>query len=574
MKAGLLAIRATNQYRRRDVLAYLGLRYYLDNSAARSDRWAREVAPDLILRREEPCYLTVQHFKEADSLGRVTHREMFLPGPNEALAEASLLDACAQSGELFSPSKSVFSYRLANADDLSGVYQHYMHGLRQRHEAIASACKQSPDAAVLHLDIRRFYPSVTIPRATSAWLSAAESQGMDRHWIDVGLHLLQDHARASATGNGHLLTGPMFSHLVGNLLLRPVDQAMSRLPVRYFRYVDDVTLVGTDAQLDSAMSSLKSSLDELDLSLHGQDSAKWLKVSAETWLLGENDFVEPRRGNSWMSLIGDLKRLLVLSPELREPLLEEFAANEIRLPVPDYASTVQERSYKVRLTELLNATWFRKIARKPSISGLVGHAIELRKQYESEARQLLDTISAADPFLAKRLLPKIRYRFGRLAYLGELAELGKLAGAARTIPALKFQSAVANSIATGDVNEIIDYGANAAQAVAQPLSMRTSQVVVGKQMLNPAAQQALAVLRMNGLSVEGPPLGDAQSQLLKFATFGADRPMMKSSEPFLRELACLHGLSEAPRHQAMLTTAFDAAEEITFDAIEQEHQSS
>ena len=38
MKAGLLAIRATNQYRRRDVLAYLGLRYYLDNSAARSDR--------------------------------------------------------------------------------------------------------------------------------------------------------------------------------------------------------------------------------------------------------------------------------------------------------------------------------------------------------------------------------------------------------------------------------------------------------------------------------------------------------------------------------------------------------
>ena len=574
MKTGLLAIRATNQYRRRDVLAYLGLRYYLDNSAARSDRWAREIAPDLILRRGEPCYLTVQHFKEADSLGRVTHREMFLPGPNEALAEASLLDACAQSGELFSPSKSVFSYRLANADDLSGVYQHYMHGLRHRHEAIASACKQSPDAAVLHLDIRRFYPSVTIPRATSAWLSAAESQSMDRHWVDVGVHLLQDQARASATGNGHLLTGPMFSHLVGNLLLQPVDQAMSRLPVRYFRYVDDITLVGTDTQLESAMSTLKSSLDDLELSLHGQDSAKWLKVSAETWLLGENDFVEPRRGNSWMSLIGDLKRLLVITPELREPLLNEFAANDIRLPVPYYTSTVQERSYKVRLTELLNATWFRKIARKPSISGLVGRATELRNQYDSEARQLLATISAADPFLAKRLLPKIRYRFGRLAYLGELAQLGDLAGAARSIPALKFQSAVANSIATGDVNEIIDYGANAAQAVAQPLSMRTSQVVVGKRMLNPAAQQALAVLRMNGLSVEGATLGDAQSELLKFATSGADRPMMKSSEPFLRELACLHGLSEAPRHQATLTTAFDAAEEITFDAIEQEHQSS
>lgn len=468
----------------------------------------------------------------------------------------------------------MFSYRLANADDLSGVYQHYMYGLRQRHEAITSACKQSPDAQVLHLDIRRFYPSVTIPRATSAWLTAAESQGLDRHWTDVGVRLLQDHARASVTGNGHLLTGPMFSHLVGNLLLRHVDQAMSGLPVRYFRYVDDITLVGSHAQLESTVSTLKSSLDDLDLSLHGQDSAKWLKVSGETWLLGENDFVEPRRGVSWMSLIGDLKRLLVVSPELREPLIAEFAANEIRLPVPDYSAAAQERGYKVRLTELLSTAWFRKIVRRPSISGLVGQAIALREQYQSEAMHLLDKISAADPFLAKRLLPKVRYRFGRLAYLGEPTELRRLAGASGAIPALKFQSAVANSIATGDVTEIIDYGANAAQAVAQPLRMRTGQVVIGQQMLDPAAQQALAVLRMNGFSVDGPQFGDAQSQLLRFATFGADRHMMKSSEPFLRELACLHGLSEAPRHQAMLTTAFDSAEEITFDAIEQEHQSS
>lgn len=574
MKTSSLAVRATNQYRRRDVLAYLGLRYYLESSAARSDRWAQEVATDLILRRGEPCYLTVQHFKEADPLGRVIHREMFLPGPNEALAEASLLDACAQSGEIFSPARSVFSYRLASAGDLSGLYQHYMHGLRQRHQAIAQACKQSPNAEVLHLDIRCFYPSVTIPRAKSVWLTAAESQGMDRHWIEVGMHLLQDHAGASATRDGHLLTGPMFSHLIGNLLLRPVDQAMSRSPVGYFRYVDDITLVGTDTQLEDAMSTLQSSLDALDLSLHGRDSAKWLKIPAKTWLLGENDFTEPKRGNSWMSLIGDLKRLLVFTPELRRPLLDELAASEIRLPVPDYATAVQERGYKNRLAQLLSAAWFRQIARRPSIPQIVGQAIELRKKYEAEARQLLDTISTADPFLAKRLLPKIRYRFGRLAYLADLAELGNLADAARAIPALRFQSAVARSIATGDVSEILDYGVNAAQAVAQPLSMRTPQAVATKAPLNPAAQQALAVLRMNGLSVEGPALGGEQSQLLRFASSGVDRALMKSGEPFLRELACLHGLNEAPRHKAMLSTVFDAAEEITFDAVEQEHQSS
>ena len=276
-----------------------------------------------------------------------------------------------------------------------------------------------------------------------------------------------------------------------------------------------------------------------------------------------------------MSLIGDLKRLLVFSPGLREPLLDELAANAIRLPIPDYESTVQERSYKTRLTELLNTAWFPRIARRPSISRIVEQALELRKQYEVEASQLLDAVRASDPFLAKRLLPKIRYRFGRLAYLGDLTELGKLAEVANSIPALKFQSAVARSISTGDVNEIMDYGVNAAQAVAQPLSMRTPKIILDRQMLNPVAQQALAVLRLNGLSVEGPQLGDDdQSQLLRFATSGVDRTIMKKGEPFLRELACLHGLSEAPRHQAILATAFHAAEEITFDAIEQEHQSS
>jgi hypothetical protein len=573
-KPGLLAVRATNQYRRRDVLAYLGLRYYLASSAARSDRWAREVAADLVMRRREPSYLTVRHFKEADTLGRVAHREIFLPSPNEALAEAALLDACARTGGLFSPSDSVFSYRLANADDLSGVYQHYMHGLRKRHEAIASACRQEPNSEVLHLDIRRFYPNVTIPRASAAWLNAAELQGLNRHWIDVGLRLLQDHGRAATTGRGHLLTGPMFSHLVGNLVLQSVDRAMSALPIRYFRYVDDITLIGNHRQLESAVSVLESSLDELDLSLHGQDSAKWLKVPAETWLLGERDFVEPRQAISWMSLIGDLKRFLVVSPELRGSLIEEFASNEIRLPVPDYEAAAQERGYKVRLKELLSTVWFQSIVRKPSISGLVGQAQALREQYQSETRHLLDKISTADPFFAKRMLPKLRYRFGRLAYLGELAQLRELAGAAAAFPALKFQSAVANAIALGDVNEVIDYGVNAVQAVAQPLRMRTASLVIDKQILDPVAQQSLAVLSMNGFDIEGPELGDKQSQLLKFATLGADRSMLKSSEPFVRELACLHGVSEGPRHEATLTSAFDSAEDIAFDAIEQEHQSS
>ena len=574
MRPGLLAVRATNQYRRRDVLAYLGLRYYLDSSAARSDRWAQEVATDLVLRSTEPCYLTVQHFKESDSLGRVTHRDIYLPGPNEALAEAALLDACARSGGQFMPAGSVYSYRLATADDLSGVYQHYMYGLQQRHEAIATMCRRSPDSEVLYLDIRQFYPSVTISRAFSAWRSAAESQGLSRGWIDVGLKLLDAQSRASAKSKGQLLIGPMLSHLVGNLLLRQVDQAMSQLPIGYCRYVDDITLVGTAAQIKTATLKLEESLHRLDLSLHGEGSAKRLLVPARSWLEGAEDFVEPDKKVSWVSLIGELKRLLVLSPELRESLVNELAENDIRLPVPDYTAAAQERSYKSRLSELFNFSWFRESARKPSIQSILSQAIELRNKYSTETKRWVEEIDTADAFLTKRLLPKIRYGFGRLAYLGDLGELRGLSDTAKHFPRLAFHSAVARSIATGDVSEILNFGVNAAQAVSQPLSMRTTRITFNNPNLNASAQQALSVLRMNGLSPQGPPLGDTQSQLLKLSTSGVDRSMMQSSEPFVRELACLHGLNDVPRHQTMLNTAFDTDEEIAFDAIEQEHQSS
>ena len=59
IRPGILSVRSVNEYRRRDSIAYLGLRYYLDNKAARSDCWAREVATDLVLTRTESPYFRI-----------------------------------------------------------------------------------------------------------------------------------------------------------------------------------------------------------------------------------------------------------------------------------------------------------------------------------------------------------------------------------------------------------------------------------------------------------------------------------------------------------------------------------
>ena len=64
MRPELLAVRAINQYRRRDVLAYLGLRYYLENDCAKNDVWARDISAHLVKTQESPIYYRSYHFKE------------------------------------------------------------------------------------------------------------------------------------------------------------------------------------------------------------------------------------------------------------------------------------------------------------------------------------------------------------------------------------------------------------------------------------------------------------------------------------------------------------------------------
>lgn len=42
---------------------------------------------------------------------------------------------------------------------------------------------------------------------------------------------------------------------------------------------------------------------------------------------------------------------------------------------------------------------------------------------------------------------------------------------------------------------------------------------------------------------------------------------MKSADPFISELAYLHGISDHPRHAAILDIVFDEDEQLALDAV-------
>lgn len=567
-----LAVRALNQYRRRDVIAYLGLRYYLHNSSAQSEVWSRELTPKIVLTRSTRPYLNAHHFKEVGRDAAVKHRPMYLPGPNEALAEVALLDECSRRPEVFGNPDCVFSYHLAAEDDRSGAFAYYSKGLRARHVAITKVCDAEPESVVRYMDIKRFYPSINVELAERAWRSFSEAGNLPDTFRALGDQLIADYkASAPATESG-ILTGPMFSHLIANLVLRDFDKAMeAKFPGRYFRYVDDITIVGGERILKDAETEISSRLGDLGLSLHGEDSPKSLRVPATTWLIGRDDFSDTRDSVSWMTLIGDLKRLLLRNPSLRQPIQEAFASNGIRIPVHDYSAAARERGYLKRVIELAPFSWFRQASRAVTVDSLVSDAVTLRTRFEEELTEYLGSDPRAD-FEKKRLIPKLRFRAGRLAYLSKPETLEKFVESLNRYSELQFHAGVLKAIATREIDALLAMGTNTAQAAAQPLRAANARC----KMLKPAdevAQQSLAVFILNGVAVDHQAPTGPESELLRLARTGPDAAMMRSSDAFIRELACLHGLSE-PRHALTLESAFDEDEHLAIDAVEQLQESA
>lgn len=567
MRPELLALRTANQYRTRDIMAYLGLRYYFANQCARRDRWAEEVSSHLVMSRSGGAYFRSLHFKDVRDDGQVNHREIFLPGPNESYAEAALLAECSRHTAFRIPD-FIFSYRLAENKEVQGVYKPYFLGLQERQQKIAVACKANADQVVHYTDIKRFYPNISSDLAKNAWLRACNASPIASQFRELGSKLIDNHGevcRENSTYGKGLLTGPMFSHLIANLVLRDIDETMSTaFPNRYFRYVDDVVLVGSQQDVATGRVKLATLLRGLGLDLHDADAGKDFELTAANWLNGESDF-SGEDSQGWMFFARDLKQFLISKASSRSKLSSIFAEEGFRIPLPDYGVEVSDARYQDRFFELLRRyPWLqKKILRQTTPNQLLLSAQNLRKEYTARLLQILDKGLNSDAYARKRTISKIRYLTGRLLYLAKPDDLSLFAQSLRQYKELAMLAEILHAVGTRDITRLLQMGSNAAQSAAQVLKLTRSEIACRIENWGCAERQGLAILRANGISVDAP----VDDELNRFALWNErGHKLMNSNDSFIQEMACLHGVSEYPRHPDILGTALDRGEELAFDA--------
>lgn len=566
-----LAIKALNQYRRRDIFPYLALRYYVESSVGRQNRWIKEVCTRLTTQNDNFSYLRMYHFKDVSDDGFI-HRDIYVPAPSEALAEIALITELSKH-EAFIPKPYVYSYRFSSEKEKGGVFKSYFDGFKERHKSISDLCWRTENGVVFYTDIKKFYPSITSKDAISAWDNACKNSELSCDFKKLGLRILENHMKVSekdGTGKG-LLTGPTFSHVIANLLLDRIDQEMNEISDgHYLRYVDDVVLVGNTEQVSLWREKLEEKFKELNLILH--DGDKDFQVACEEWLEGEFDF-DNSIGDEWVSLISDVKRFLLANPLKRHSLQKIFQENNIRIPIVDYSNAVKDSNYLQRFQDWIRKyKWATKSVKSITIEGLLEQAKKCEKSLYAALDVLLKEDPSASPYAGKRITPKLRYLSGRLLYLSSRERLNQIAQILIARPDLFLVAKTMEAVSSRNFDDVLSMGVNATHSAAQLVRAEGLETVKISNDINlsPVVEQSLAVLVINGVLHN---YKEINTELIQLVSATDVRKLMKSSDGFVREFACLHGVDK-PRHQNMLDSSFDRDEEFAMDVLNQLQKSS
>ena len=566
-KPGILARRAVHQYRRRDILGYASLRLYLRNHCALRDRWTREIAPGLVLDRHLPSYNKIFFFKQLDRAGCPEFRDLYVPGPNEILGETALLAECAENPTVFQPPPEVYSYRLSTGAYTKGAFKHYFYGFHDRHQSIARACRREPDSVVLFADIKRFYPSVSVELARKVWTSACDKSNVSEIFRLLGMKMLDNYER-EPDSKGALLIGPMFSHLIGNLVLRDIDSNLATAaPKRYFRYVDDFVFVASKKEAIGLEENLKGQLGELGLDLH---VGKGMAVPAACFLDYAHYFDDYSSQVSWKSFIGQLKLLMLLRPERRKEMEMRFLDAGIRIRPIDFSEVRQDWDYLSRIRSLANYFWYRKRIHRIDPVRIISEGIQLRHRFMEELCKTRSSLPNGDkdPFGRKMKISRLRYLLARLGYLAAPERLHTIANMVRDVEELAIFTTIFEALAGRDVTNLLEFGSIAAQSVAQPLKMESSPVRCSLQKLTEVQSQSYSILLLNGVPIESQN-GNPENSMLTFCRGGSEiEDLFEVPDAYFRELACLHGMDEPNVLRRCLETAFDPDEEMASDIMD------
>ena len=571
--ADILALRALQATRRLHPPSYVALRYLVETAIGRHDSiWTTSALPRKFPQRKEARFHSALKFKKLSPEGLTEYREFMVPSPTTALTEAVVLAHLSQAQSFAKPT-CVYSYLWPQNKETSPFnFEHYVSGYKARNNAIANFVGIHPRYSLIVSDIEKFYPSIRRESVRGRFRTSLENSGAPIEIKETAIQFLEQ-LFALVPGDKGVATGPNLSHVVGDIALRAIDEALSRqFPGAYFRYVDDIVIAVPEGNESKALAILRNLVAAEGLGIQEEKNEV---ISGAEWVEHGPHHSAGVKQNSFEALIFLIKAYLSRHAEGKESLALAFEERGYSIPLERFAASAKNEHFTSRLKKLFRRGWW------VAIRGFIATEQDVLRKAESVRGETLASLKLLlrlpMPIGASRRkwhVQKLRYLTNRALYLFPDAELQFLVPMLAEYPEFIETVALLKVLNGGDLEGLLRLPGAAVSACGGLLSLKGRRFPKLEQLQNitPEIIESLGNLVLFGVCEIGEKLRqtlDAESRdFLLFCEGIAQTRRVRQDFSYLDEIRSLQ-MSRRPEDKfVMINNRFSDNEGIVLDALD------
>lgn len=459
-----LLLRALNQTRMRDNVAYVALRAAAESQKSLAPDWLEQFVNHRTLIRRSWSFRRYFLFKGYSPEGDISYRTMHGPSPLAALTEAYLLFHLAKEPAFAAPQRA-YSYLWPKSPRSSRNYQFFLEGYRSRNESVRSQMRENTNLVAVVTDIRAFYPSVNQNDLLSRLHRRLESIGDETLSASVSRYASE---LLGQTSQG-IPIGPDFGHLLGHIALEDVDDTLTRrFGNRYARYVDDIVLLCRPEEVDRSRGLLVELLGSQGMALHeGKEdlvgSRKWVQECPKMGTQGHGDK---------FGVLINVVAGHVAGDEVRERhLADAFHDKGIPFPVSRVSGMARMSGWRRVINYLLSHRTAQARAVEHGASCTVQEVLEeadaVRRVLWEILTEAVDGVKGQTGLVRRWKVQLIRYASNRLLYVESTSQLATLLQTIGDLPELDDLRCVLDGLYNGNIAQLVDRPGTAATAFAE-----------------------------------------------------------------------------------------------------------
>lgn len=551
-----VVLRALNSYDQISPITGLGIKCILDQMKSESNN---KLLKSILKRKAEVSKsLKLRKFRVLKEItnNEPIYREMVAPSPFSALIEAFCFYELSQKND-FNISNSVYSYRMPKQGVRSTRnFEYYYNNYSEMNSRIGKLLQKKAGDSVLIIDLKSFYPSINTQKAM---------MGVEK---SLPYRLIEGTFSEFTKG---LPIGLDFSHVLAQNFLSSFDGEMKKAyGSKYFRYVDDISIVCDKNEKDIALNNVKKHLPAgVEINLDKYDI-----INKLNWLDYTEQLNVRKRLDNFSTMI-HLYCMFNKHPEMIESRLIKAGYS---IPLKKVTARIETKTFKsyakVLLDERLSmVTSVFRWSEDEFFNFLLNRKLFHLEEINASLKDI-STCEITKNIKSRFNVQNIKFHISNLFYLLNNDELWSLNNSLPNIDAFAYVEDIATALTKSNFSRLLTRGGRGVIIVAELWQARNMKPInldltsIGN--VTDAVENLIYLNLMDVItfSLESmSKLVDRDSFYFASSILKRDKQFSDAS-PYVKELNSIFSSYDREELKSLLMSKFDKDESSDFSAFE------